>query len=580
MSEDLIEKIKKNSKKAENYDEWTDRMKKPSDKKSIREQVKIKVKDELAESLFAVLNNDSGVLDYINSIVESTDARLDGKTTKQRIQFALASYMMQNEEVLNEISSETRKSYLNKAIPDLKNQRKKLDVVRSIKTDNADVADAAGSLKKDIKRKIRNRTDGILNATRTEEVIVEEETHTHDVHMHFYNDEKKNWDKHHIKVTTKASNEPVFVKKAVVTALKNHPVLGPKLADHKKEMGHFPEISINADEASRKKNTHYGTSVNHIHHDPIKHGLNEASKAELAAMAAAAMNSGVAVKKVEAGTTAGLSYKDWKKAATTGEKITGKGVVKADARSLAPSATFKGTRAGKKFVREEEELLEATLNSVANKVHDALGSHVGSFNHARPTGQAYRGHASGPNKGYVRDSTHTFTPNKKMSDDDFSKHVDNVKKALNIKGEGKSVKSKYGSSDAPASLIAHHVPGTDHAIVINHKIKHITVGTKSSLKEENLIEKVENLIEKVKKAAEDGADEASNAFNPMVQLKFGHNKKKNTLKFADGEVHSVSPNHIQKALDVLSYLKPAERETKMNSMFKSKNHFMKHIGEE
>lgn len=103
------------------------------------------------------------------------------------------------------------------------------------------------------------------------------------------------------------------------------------------------------DESSQKKA--YNLAKEHA-------GINESSKADLAAMAAAAMKSGVEVKKIDAGTVSNIAHNAWKKAAMGGEKVAGKGTIKVDPKTLAPSATFKGTNAGlrRKVAKEDVEM--------------------------------------------------------------------------------------------------------------------------------------------------------------------------------------------------------------------------------
>ncbi|MDR3503049.1 MAG: hypothetical protein P4L79_10765 [Legionella sp.] len=87
--------------------------------------------------------------------------------------------------------------------------------------------------------------------------------------------------------------------------------------------------------------------------------IDESGKAELAALAAAAMSRGVKPRKVETGVTSGIDSKDWKKAMHgDGGKVTAQYREKKEKDELNPSATFKGTYAGTKFkgnLRKEEE---------------------------------------------------------------------------------------------------------------------------------------------------------------------------------------------------------------------------------
>lgn len=203
------------------------------------------------------------------------------------------------------------------------------------------------------KKRIQMALAAYYDKQRNEEVENIQETHVHDVNITLPSgDKEKPFIRHKIQVTTPKSDEPVRVKKMVHDAIKKHDEIGPAMADAKKK-----GLSVNVDiNPENEKSTYFGHELTIKKHDPITHsGVNEASKAELAAMAAAAMKSGKEVKKVEAGTTSGLSYKDWKKAATSSEKISGKGEVKVDPKSLVPSATFRGTIKGKKLVRENEE---------------------------------------------------------------------------------------------------------------------------------------------------------------------------------------------------------------------------------
>lgn len=90
-------------------------------------------------------------------------AKAVGKLTKEEI------------EAIDELSSATRAAYRAKAVPQAKGLRKQLGIASKIKTNDPDVQSAATAVKKDIKRKMYNRQDGILRSTRTEDVEVAED---------------------------------------------------------------------------------------------------------------------------------------------------------------------------------------------------------------------------------------------------------------------------------------------------------------------------------------------------------------------------------------------------------------------
>jgi hypothetical protein len=67
------------------------------------------------------------------------------------------------------------------------------------------------------------------------------------------------------------------------------------------------------------------------------------------------------VKKIAPGVTSGIKSSDFKKAAQTGEKIAPVIISKVDPKSLAPSATFRGTHAHTKHVKEGQDVGEEHL---------------------------------------------------------------------------------------------------------------------------------------------------------------------------------------------------------------------------
>ena len=80
-----------------------------------------------------------------------------------------------SEEQLAELSTATRASYRAKAGADAKSLRKQIGVVNQVKTSDPDVKSAAADAKKDMKRKLNNRVDGMLRSTQKEETEMTEQ---------------------------------------------------------------------------------------------------------------------------------------------------------------------------------------------------------------------------------------------------------------------------------------------------------------------------------------------------------------------------------------------------------------------
>lgn len=136
-------------------------------------------------------------------------------------------------------------------------------------------------------------------------------------------------------------------------------------------------------------------------------------------------------------------------------------------------------------LEEIEDLDEAvkespSLNAAANKLHDALGSAKNGrpFDHEPPTGRRMHPEGSGFARGYKYDKSHTFTKNKAISSDEFSKHAENAKSALGINKDDKG--ESHPALDKESRV--HSVPGTSHALIINHGKKSFELTSKRSLK--------------------------------------------------------------------------------------------------
>ena len=76
---------------------------------------------------------------------------------------------MVKEETINELSPATRSSYRAKSGDEAKRLRTRIGIMNKIKSDDDVVKSAADHVKKDMKRKLNNRVDGILRSTRSEE---------------------------------------------------------------------------------------------------------------------------------------------------------------------------------------------------------------------------------------------------------------------------------------------------------------------------------------------------------------------------------------------------------------------------
>jgi len=74
-----------------------------------------------------------------------------------------------NEEVINELSPATKSDYRVKAGDEAKRLRTRIGIMNKVKSDDDVVKSAADNVKKDMKRKLNNRVDGILRSTRSEE---------------------------------------------------------------------------------------------------------------------------------------------------------------------------------------------------------------------------------------------------------------------------------------------------------------------------------------------------------------------------------------------------------------------------
>lgn len=74
-----------------------------------------------------------------------------------------------NEEVINELSTATKSDYRVKAGDEAKRLRTRIGIMNKVKSDDDVVKSAADNVKKDMKRKLNNRVDGILRSTRSEE---------------------------------------------------------------------------------------------------------------------------------------------------------------------------------------------------------------------------------------------------------------------------------------------------------------------------------------------------------------------------------------------------------------------------
>ena len=95
--------------------------------------------------------------------------------------------MKEEVEVLDELSSTTRSSYRAKAKNDINSIRKQKEVLKQVKSDDPDIHAAVALTKNELNRKQRNRSNGILNSTRKEEVelSVEELARINEIEKNF-----------------------------------------------------------------------------------------------------------------------------------------------------------------------------------------------------------------------------------------------------------------------------------------------------------------------------------------------------------------------------------------------------------
>jgi len=122
------------------------------------------------------LDPSMGVKKYIDDFIKSDNPKFEGKSKKERIQMALGAFYSakkdktRNEEVeeLEELSSETRRSYRNKAAVSVKSLSGQKNVLDQVKSSDDDVNASVAHIKADVKRKLRNRSSGILRSTRKE----------------------------------------------------------------------------------------------------------------------------------------------------------------------------------------------------------------------------------------------------------------------------------------------------------------------------------------------------------------------------------------------------------------------------
>ena len=84
----------------------------------------------------------------------------------------------------------------------------------------------------------------------------------------------------------------------------------------------------------------------------------------------------VQVTKVPAGASSDISSYKWKKAMQNGGKVAATKAVMHDPEEFSPSATFKGTNAHRKHVREDAELIDElskkTLTNYTDKASDDI----------------------------------------------------------------------------------------------------------------------------------------------------------------------------------------------------------------